>query len=37
MVVIEYIRIFNYLKDVEKLDMIDVLRTIYRLRKLPTE
>lgn len=37
MVVIEYIRIFNYLKDVEKLDMIDVLRTIYRLRKLPKE
>ena len=37
MKVIEYIKIYNYLKEVEELDVIDTLRTIYRLRKLPKE
>lgn len=37
MKVIEYIKIFNYLKDVEDLDLINILRTIYKLRKLPKE
>ncbi len=37
MKVIEYVKIFNYLKDVEELDVINILRTIYKLRKLPYE
>lgn len=37
MKVIEYVRIFNYLKDVEELDLVNILRTIYKLRKLPKE
>ncbi len=37
MKVIEYVKIFNYLNDVEELDVINILRTIYKLRKLPYE
>ena len=37
MKVIEYVKIFNYLKDVEELDLVNILRTIYKLRKLPKE
>ena len=35
--IIEYIKLFNYLKDVEELEGMDVIRTIYRLRKVSKE
>ena len=37
MKIIEYIKLFNYLKDVEELEGMDIIRTIYRLRKVSKE
>lgn len=35
--IIEYIKLFNYLRDVEELEGMDIIRTIYRLRKVSKE
>lgn len=35
--IIEYIKLFNYLNDVEELEGMDIIRTIYRLRKVSKE
>ena len=37
MKVIEYIKLYNYLVDIEKLEKYQVLRNILRIRKLPKD
>ena len=34
---IKYIDLFNYYKDIEKLNFTEILRNIWRVRQLPTE
>ena len=34
---IQYIKLFNYLRDIEELEGIQSFRTINRVRKLPKE